>query len=89
MPNVKPVSALHNYAAVLNDVSVGAPVFLAKNGRNAYAIVDIAEQQEYEKTKAALTLMTELARGKKSGEEQGWRSEAAVAAHFAAKFENR
>ena len=86
MPNIKPVSDLRNYAAVLQDVSFGAPVFLTKNGRGAYAIVDIKEQEEYEKTKAALALFTELARGKKSGEEHGWLSEEDVAAHFEARF---
>lgn len=86
MPNIKPVSDLRNYAAVLQDVSFGAPVFLTKNGRGAYAIVDIKEQEEYEKTKAALALFTELARGKKSGEEHGWISEEDVAAHFEARF---
>lgn len=86
MPNIKPVSDLRNYAAVLQDVSFGAPVFLTKNGRGAYAIVDIKEQEEYEKTKAALALFTELAHGKKSGEEHGWISEEDVAAHFEARF---
>ena len=88
MPNIKPVSDLRNYATVLQDVTVGSPVFLTKNGRGAYAIIDIAEQEEYEKTKAALTLMTELARGKKSGMEQGWLSEEDISTHFSARFTN-
>ena len=33
MPNIKPISDLRNYSDVLRDVSVGAPVFLTKNGR--------------------------------------------------------
>ena len=88
MPNIKPVSDLRNYAAVLQDVAVGSPVFLTKDGRGAYAIVDIAEQEEYEKTKAALTLFTELARGKKSGEEHGWIPEKDISEHFASRFKN-
>jgi len=82
MPNIKPISDLRNYAEVLRDVAVGAPVFLTKNGRGRYAIIDI---QDYEKTKATLTLMNELAKGRKSGEENGWVSADDVRAHFRAK----
>ena len=51
MPNIKPISDLRNYSEVLHDVAVGAPVFLTKNGRGRYAIVDI---QDYEKTQARM-----------------------------------
>ena len=68
MPNIKPISDLKNYSDVLRDVSVGAPVFLTKNGRGRYAIIDI---QDYEKARATLKLMGELAKGKKSGETDG------------------
>ena len=69
MPNIKPVSDLRNYNEVLRDISVGEPVFLTKNGRGKYAIVDI---EEYEKTQAVLKLMGELALGEQSGRENGW-----------------
>lgn len=82
MPNIKPISDLRNYSEVLRDVDVGSPVFLTKNGRGRYAIVDI---QDYEKTKATIILMNELAKGRKSGEEKGWLSSEDVRAHFAAK----
>lgn len=82
MPNIKPISDLRNYGAVLRDVSVGAPVFLTKNGRGRYAIVDL---EDYEKTRAALQLMNELSQGKKSGDEGGWRTSAEVKAHFQRK----
>lgn len=82
MPNIKPISDLRNYNTVLQDVAVGSPVFLTKNGHGKYAIVDIAEQEEYEKTKAALKLMCELEKGRKSGEEEGWLTEADIRAHF-------
>jgi prevent-host-death family protein len=71
MPNIKPVSDLRNYNEVLRDIAVGEPVFLTKNGRGRYAIVDM---QDYEKTQATLKLMSELAKGEKSGKEQGWLS---------------
>jgi len=69
MPNIKPISDLRNYSEVLHDVAVGAPVFLTKNGRGRYAIIDI---QDYEKTQATIRLMNELEKGRKSGEEKGW-----------------
>lgn len=69
MPNIKPVSDLRNYTEVLQDVSVGAPVFLTKNGRGKYAILDI---HDYERAQATIRLMNELAKGRKSGEEKGW-----------------
>jgi len=71
MPNIKPVSDLRNYNDVLRDISIGEPVFLTKNGRGCYAIVDM---REYEKTQATIKLLGELAKGRKSGEENGWLS---------------
>jgi len=69
MPNIKPVSDLRNYNDVLRDVAAGSPVFLTKNGRGRYALMDI---EEYEKTQAVIKLMSELNKGKKSGETDGW-----------------
>lgn len=82
MPNIKPISDLRNYNTVLQDVAVGSPVYLTKNGRGCYAIVDIAEQEEYEKVKATLKLMCELEKGRLSGEESGWLSQNEVMQHF-------
>ena len=61
MPNIKPISDLRNYNEVLRDVTIGSPVFLTKNGRGKYAIVDILD---YEKAKATIQLVNELAKGK-------------------------
>lgn len=69
MPNIKPVSDLRNYSEVLQDVAEGAPVFLTKNGRGKYAIVDM---RDYEKTMATIKLMNELDKGRRSGETKGW-----------------
>ena len=71
MPNIKPISDLRNYTEVLRDVAVGAPVFLTKNGRGRYAIVDI---HDYEKNLATLRLLNELAKGRRAGEQEGWLS---------------
>ena len=65
MPNIKPVSDLRNYSEVLQEVAEGSPVFLTKNGRGKYAIVDILD---YEKTLATIRLMNELEKGRRSGE---------------------
>ena len=71
MPCIKPVSDLRNYTEVLRDIAIGNPVFLTRNGRGKYVIL---EMEEYEKTQASIKLMTELAVGRKSGEEQGWKT---------------
>lgn len=82
MPNIKPISDLRNYSDVLRDVDVGSPVFLTKNGRGRYAILDI---QDYEKAEATLLLMNELHKGQKSGKENGWLTSEEVKARFQAK----
>ena len=72
MPNIRPVSDLRNYAEVLKEISFDEPVFLTKNGRGRYAIVDI---EEYEKTKALIKLMGKLTEAEKSANENGWLSD--------------
>lgn len=79
MPNIKPISDLRNYSEVLHDVAVGSPVFLTKNGRGRYAILDL---RDYEKTQATLKLMSELEKGRRSGEEKGWLSLEEVEKHL-------
>jgi prevent-host-death family protein len=69
MPNIKPVSDLRTYNEVLRDVAEGEPVFLTKNGRGKYVLVDLAD---YEKTQATMKLMAQLAEGEKAGRESGW-----------------
>ena len=69
MPNIRPVSDLRNYNEVLRDISENDPVFLTKNGRGRYAIIDI---DEYEKLTAVRKLMGELSKGEKSAKENGW-----------------
>lgn len=86
MPNIKPISDLRNYNEVLRDVTIGSPVFLTKNGRGKYAIVDIID---YEKTKATLRLANDLAQGKKSGEENGWLSADEVKSCLTERFHEK
>ena len=77
MPNIKPVSDLRNYTEVLRGISVGEPVFLTKNGRGKYVIIDM---EEYEKQRATLKLLSELSKAEKTDEEQGWLPEEEAAA---------
>lgn len=51
--NIKPISDLRNYSEVLRDVAIDSPVFLTKNGRGRYAIMDI---QDYERVMATIKL---------------------------------
>jgi prevent-host-death family protein len=69
MPKIMPVSDLRNYNEVLRNVSENQPVFLTRNGRGRYAILDL---DEYEKTQVTLQLMSELAKGEQSAKIQGW-----------------
>ena len=78
MPNIKPVSDLRNYGEVLRDVAVGSPVFLTKNGHGRYAVLDIDEYKEYEKMLAWRQLKSELDKGWRSGEDDGWVSDDVV-----------
>ena len=63
MPNIKPVSDLRNYNEVLKDITFGSPVFLTKNGRGKYAIIDI---KEYEKNEATIKLLSKLMESEKA-----------------------
>lgn len=69
MPNIKPISDLRNYTEVLKEVRTNQPVYLTRNGRGAYAIVDI---EELDRLKAALQLFTKLEEGERSAGEKGW-----------------
>lgn len=51
MPNIKPISDLRNYTEVLKEVKKDQLVYLTRNGRGAYAIVEIGE---LDRLKAAL-----------------------------------
>lgn len=57
MPNIKPVSDLRNYNEVLRSCQMGEPVFLTKNGRGRYALLDI---RDYEKQQAVIKLLSKL-----------------------------
>lgn len=57
MPNILPVSDLRNYNEVLKNCQAGAPVFLTKNGRGKFVVLDI---EDYEKDIAEKKLLLKL-----------------------------
>lgn len=69
MPNILPVSDLRNYKSVLSQVGYGNPVYLTKNGRGDYAIIDIHELDELIALKG---LFSELEKGEISARKNGW-----------------
>ena len=75
MPIIKPVSDLRNYPAVLKDVQPGQPVFLSKNGRGSYVLLDI---DDYDRICPSLVVRTPeeliaaLEEGERSAKEHGW-----------------
>lgn len=71
MSNIVPISDLRNYNDVIKKCQSGSPVFLTKNGRGRYALLDV---EDYEKMKASLKLMANLEEGEKAAREEGWLS---------------
>lgn len=69
MPAIKPVSDLRSYNDVLADVAEGSPVFLTKNGRGCYAVLDM---HDYDRLCAITKLIENLGAGQMSGETEGW-----------------
>lgn len=83
MPNIKPISDLRSYTSVLDEVTPGSPVFLTKNGRGRYAILDISDYQRYE---AERTLLSQLEHGRRSAEERGTLTTEQLRSRFAGRF---
>lgn len=59
MPTILPVSELRNYNEVLKNCQVGEPVFLTKNGRGRFVVMDIEDYERAEAEKKLLTLLHE------------------------------
>jgi prevent-host-death family protein len=67
MANILPVSDLRNYNEVLKNCHQGEPVFLTKNGRGRFVVMDI---EDYERDHAEKKLLMKLQEAVKDGE--GW-----------------
>lgn len=85
MPTIVPVSDLRNYPDVLKDVDVESPVFLTKNGRGRYVLVDI---RDYDRIHAQMRLASELAAGRLSAETEGTVSLDELRDYFEEKAKN-
>ena len=72
MPNILPVSDLRNYNEVLKNCQVGEPVFLTKNGRGRYVVIDMDEYERERAEKKLLMKLQEAEEAVKDGE--GWLS---------------
>lgn len=57
MSKILPVSDLRNYNAVLKNCNIGEPVFLTKNGRGRFVVMDIAD---FEREKAEKKLLMKI-----------------------------
>ena len=57
MSKILPVSDLRNYNEVLKNCQAGQPVFLTKNGRGRFVILDI---EDYEREKSEKRLLLKL-----------------------------
>lgn len=55
--NIKPISDLRNYNTVLNACTADSPVFLTKNGRGRYVIMDV---EQYDTIMAELKLIAKI-----------------------------
>ena len=63
MPKIIPISDLRNYSTVLENCDENNEVFLTKNGRGRYVLMDITM---YEKKQSELELMLALMEGENS-----------------------
>ncbi len=72
MPSILPVSDLRNYNEVLKKCRDGEPVFLTKNGRGRYAVIDM---EEYERERAEKKLLMKLQEAEEAVKDgKGWLS---------------
>lgn len=89
MPTITPVSELRNYGQVLEKVEPNAPVYLTKNGHGKFSVHSIEDDDEFEKARAMVKLLTAVNKGIQSGEEQGWLSDDDLDKHFIEKHKQK
>ena len=72
MANILPVSDLRNYNEVLKKCRKGEPVYLTKNGRGRFVVLDIEDYERELAEKKLLMKLQEAEEVVKGGE--GWLS---------------
>ena len=82
MAKIAPVSDLRNYGTILESVKENQPVYLTRNGRGAYSIHDIRDEEKFRKAEAMIRLLCEINAGIRSAEEEGWISEEEFRSHL-------
>ena len=71
MPNIKPISELRNYTAVVSEVGYGYRFYLTKNGHGNITMIDMGELDDIEKELALYKFKYEMAIAEKSIREEG------------------
>lgn len=71
MTAIKPISDLRNYNEVLKECVNGNPVYLTKNGRGKYILLEI---ETYDEQVSKMKLLEALAEGEMDAIENGWYS---------------
>jgi prevent-host-death family protein len=72
MSHILPVSDLRNYNEVLKNCQAGEPVFLTKNGRGRFVVLDI---EDYERDRAEKKLLMKLQEAEEAvKDEERWLS---------------
>ena len=70
MAHILPVSDLRNYNEVLKNCQVGEPVFLTKNGRGRFVVMDI---EDYERERAEKKILMKLQEAEEAvSEDKNW-----------------
>ena len=72
MANILPVSDSRNYNEVLKNCHKGGPVYLTKNGRGRFVVMDIEDYERDRAEKKLLMKLQEAEEAVKDGE--GWLS---------------
>ena len=72
MANILPVIDLRNYNEVLKNCRKGEPVFLTKNGRERFVVLDIEDYGREQAEKKLLVKLQEAEEAVKDG--KGWMS---------------
>lgn len=72
MANILPVSDLRNYNEVLKNCRKGEPVFMTKNGRERFVVLDIEDYEREQAEKKLLVKLQEAEEAVKDG--KGWLS---------------
>ena len=63
MPNIRPISDLRNYSALIDEVSYGNRVYLTRNGHGQCALIDIEELDELDQYKFRYQAMSHKENG--------------------------